>query len=216
MLLLLEGRTVIYELLRAVAKTAMLTVFRSSLRHAACETERAIAQMAGTTQQAFFSVLSDGALVVRGANCGQRTAFSSPYRIMSSSASSSAAAARAAGDSRPPRPKEEDEEQLWARQWRLLSQRTASTQHYTDADIEQIQSRIFGTHIGNGLPSGRKVLRKKLQGERIANYYPEWITGKEDPLYVDEDIERCPLPPPFPCMRGLLGLATVSGRALRA
>ena len=55
--------------------------------------------------------------------------------------------------------------------------------------LEQIRSRIFGTHIGNGLRSGRKLLRKKLVGEQIAAYYPEPIY-KKDPLFVNLDVER--------------------------
>lgn len=56
-------------------------------------------------------------------------------------------------------------------------------------NIEIIRSRIFGNHIGNGLRSGRKVLRKKLIGDKIANYYPEPIS-KLDPMFVDTTIER--------------------------
>ena len=56
--------------------------------------------------------------------------------------------------------------------------------------LEQIRSRIFGTHIGNGLRSGRKVLRKRLIGDKIASYYPEPV-AKYDPMFVDMNIERC-------------------------
>ena len=56
--------------------------------------------------------------------------------------------------------------------------------------LEQIRSRIFGTHIGNGLRSGRKVLRKRLIGDRVASYYPEPV-AKYDPMFVDMDMERC-------------------------
>lgn len=56
--------------------------------------------------------------------------------------------------------------------------------------LEQITSRIFGTHIGNGLRSGRKVLRKRLIGDKIASYYPEPV-AKYDPMFVDMNIERC-------------------------
>jgi len=55
--------------------------------------------------------------------------------------------------------------------------------------LEEVQSRIFGTHIGNGLRSGRKVLRKKLLGEKIAAYYPEDIL-KSDPFMPDLQAER--------------------------
>ncbi|CAD7699877.1 unnamed protein product [Ostreobium quekettii] len=52
--------------------------------------------------------------------------------------------------------------------------------------MEQIRARVFGYHIGNNLRSGRKVLRKKLVGWRIANYYLEDI---KDPLLLDLDAE---------------------------
>ena len=55
--------------------------------------------------------------------------------------------------------------------------------------IEEIRSRIFGTHIGNGLRSGRKILRRKLIGEKIAAYYPEDIL-KVDPFMPDLKAER--------------------------
>lgn len=56
-------------------------------------------------------------------------------------------------------------------------------------ELEQLRSKIFGTHIGNNLPSGRKLLRKPLIGDKIANYYIESF-AKTDHLYVDERIER--------------------------
>ena len=61
---------------------------------------------------------------------------------------------------------------------------------YGGQTLEEIQSRIFGTHIGNGLPSGRKLLRKKLVGEKIASYY-EVPVEKSDPLFESLDDERC-------------------------
>ena len=71
--------------------------------------------------------------------------------------------------------------------------------------MEEIRSRIFGTHIGNGLRSGRKVLRTKLLGPKIASYYPEDIL-KSDPFLLDHKAERsvlvvlgfrrAPSPPP--------------------
>ena len=60
----------------------------------------------------------------------------------------------------------------------------------SDADeeesLEQIRSRIFGTAIGDGRPSGRKVLRKKLVGDVVASYYPD-NPAAQDPLFVDLD-----------------------------
>lgn len=56
--------------------------------------------------------------------------------------------------------------------------------------IEEIRARIFGTHIGNGLRSGRKILRGQLLGEKLAAYYPEDIV-KQDPLMINIRAERC-------------------------
>ena len=65
-------------------------------------------------------------------------------------------------------------------------------QRYGGQTLEEIRSRIFGAHVGNGLPSGRKLLRKKLVGEKIANYY-EIPIEKTDPLFESLDDERCVL-----------------------
>ena len=48
---------------------------------------------------------------------------------------------------------------------------------------------MFGTHIGNGLPSGRKLLRKKLIGDKVAAYYDHGEPMK-DPMIVSLDAER--------------------------
>ena len=44
--------------------------------------------------------------------------------------------------------------------------------------VAQAASRIFGTHIGNGLQSGRKELRKNLAGPKIMSWYQRPI-GKD-------------------------------------
>jgi small subunit ribosomal protein S33 len=55
--------------------------------------------------------------------------------------------------------------------------------------IDEIRARIFGTHIGDGRPSGRKILRKKLIGPAVAAWYPPDV--KEiDPFFVDVDDAR--------------------------
>lgn len=72
---------------------------------------------------------------------------------------------------------------------RFSSPLTYSTEAAGAETLEQIRSRIFGTHIGNGLQSGRKLLRKKLVGEKIASYYPVPLS-KGDPLFVNLDAER--------------------------
>ena len=58
-----------------------------------------------------------------------------------------------------------------------------------EQEIAAIRQRVFGTHIGNGLPSGRKILRKKLVGEKIAAYY-DHARPIKDPLIVDLNAEK--------------------------
>ena len=60
---------------------------------------------------------------------------------------------------------------------------------YGGQTLEEIRSRIFGTHIDNNLSSGRKLLRKKLVGAKIASYYGGAIE-KTDPLFEYMDDER--------------------------
>lgn len=64
-----------------------------------------------------------------------------------------------------------------------------SAQDYTEQQIAEVRQRVFGTHIGNGLPSGRKLLRKKLMGEKIAAYYAH-AEPLKDPLIVNLEAER--------------------------
>lgn len=64
-----------------------------------------------------------------------------------------------------------------------------SAQDYTEQQIAEIRQRVFGTHIGNGMPSGRKLLRKKLMGEKIAAYYAH-AEPLKDPLIVNLEAER--------------------------
>lgn len=60
----------------------------------------------------------------------------------------------------------------------------------TGETLEEIRARVFGTHIGNGERSGRKVLRRRLLGPIIASYYPEDIM-KGDPLMLSLKAEKC-------------------------
>jgi small subunit ribosomal protein S33 len=61
---------------------------------------------------------------------------------------------------------------------------------YGGQTLAAIRARIFGTHIGDGRPSGRKLLRKPLIGPAVANYYPP-DPAALDPLFVDvEDTRR--------------------------
>lgn len=48
-------------------------------------------------------------------------------------------------------------------------------------------ARIFGTHIGNGLQSGRKELRKNLQGPKLTSWYVRPIGKDIDPLFEHPD-----------------------------
>lgn len=65
----------------------------------------------------------------------------------------------------------------------------AGPERYGGQTLEEIRSRVFGTHIGNGLSSGRKLLRKKLVGDKIASYYGEAVE-KSDPLFEHLDDDR--------------------------
>jgi small subunit ribosomal protein S33 len=58
--------------------------------------------------------------------------------------------------------------------------------------LEQIRARIFGTHIGNGLRSGRKVLRRPLKGEQLKAWYPP-DPVKHDPLMLSIKAENAKL-----------------------
>lgn len=58
--------------------------------------------------------------------------------------------------------------------------------------MEQIRSRIFGTHIGNGLRSGRKVLRRPLLGAKLMAWYPP-DPIKHDPLMLNLKSEAAKL-----------------------
>jgi small subunit ribosomal protein S33 len=60
---------------------------------------------------------------------------------------------------------------------------------YGGQTLAAIRARIFGTHIGDGRPSGRKLLRKPLIGPAVAAYYPP-DPAALDPLFVDVDDTR--------------------------
>jgi hypothetical protein len=90
----------------------------------------------------------------------------------------------------------------WGDQWRSSGARgffstpsryeqasDAAVEGEHDESLEEIRSRIFGTHVGNGLRSGRKVLRKKLKGETMVAWYPA-NPIKADPLMPDLKAER--------------------------
>lgn len=48
-------------------------------------------------------------------------------------------------------------------------------------------ARIFGTHIGNGLQSGRKELRRNLAGPKLTSWYVRPIGKDIDPLFQNPD-----------------------------
>lgn len=54
----------------------------------------------------------------------------------------------------------------------------------SEESLEQIRSRIFGIHIGNGLRSGRKILSRPLIGQKLLEYYPKSLV-KQDPFMLD-------------------------------
>ena len=52
--------------------------------------------------------------------------------------------------------------------------------------IAETAARIFGNYLNpSGLPTGRKLLRKHLIGEKLAAYYPEKGPETMDPLFED-------------------------------
>eukprot|EP00890_Picochlorum_soloecismus_P004856 jgi/Picsp_1/5371/NSC_02732-R1_protein len=69
------------------------------------------------------------------------------------------------------------------------SQSSDALSSQSEETIEQIQSRIFGNHIGDGLRSGRKVLARKLVGPKMVAYYPEDVF-RNDPLLANLEAER--------------------------
>ncbi|KFM28942.1 hypothetical protein F751_4106 [Auxenochlorella protothecoides] len=50
----------------------------------------------------------------------------------------------------------------------------------------------LSTSSGNGLPSGRKILKQKLVGEKLASYYPENVL-RADPYMLNIQAERAKL-----------------------
>jgi len=59
----------------------------------------------------------------------------------------------------------------------------------TARDIALKAAEIFGHHVGNGLPSGRKVLRKPMIGDALVAYYPKSL-ARSDPLFTAPDETR--------------------------
>ena len=78
-----------------------------------------------------------------------------------------------------------------------------------DETIEQIRARVFGNHIGNGLRSGRKVLRRKLIGDKVASYYPEPIS-RLDQMWEDPSEQECALPRSRPARAACLQTGATS------
>ena len=62
----------------------------------------------------------------------------------------------------------------------------------SEETLEEVRSRIFGTHIGNGLRSGRKFLRRNLLGPVFTSYYPDEMT-KYDPLLPNLEADKAKL-----------------------
>uniref|UniRef100_A0A6T7VLC2 Small ribosomal subunit protein mS33 n=1 Tax=Pyramimonas obovata TaxID=1411642 RepID=A0A6T7VLC2_9CHLO len=54
--------------------------------------------------------------------------------------------------------------------------------------LTEITSRIFGHYIGDGFPSGRKLLRRGLIGDKVASYYPKSLEAV-DPMFEDPSIQ---------------------------
>jgi hypothetical protein len=52
----------------------------------------------------------------------------------------------------------------------------------------ELTARVFGYHVGNGMPSGRKILAQQLNWTRILDYHPAPL-HKPDPHTRDELFE---------------------------
>lgn len=59
----------------------------------------------------------------------------------------------------------------------------------TEESLDEVRARVFGIHLGNGLRTGRKYLRRHLLGPKLVSYYPT-DPVKMDPLMSDLDEER--------------------------
>ena len=59
----------------------------------------------------------------------------------------------------------------------------------TATEIARVAARVFGHHLGDGRPSGRKILRAPLIGEQLAAYYPKSMAAL-DPLFTAPDETR--------------------------
>ena len=53
----------------------------------------------------------------------------------------------------------------------------------------EFECAVFGHELGDGKRPGHKVLRKKLIGEKILDWYPTPIQ-KQDPMFEDPNIRR--------------------------
>lgn len=82
-------------------------------------------------------------------------------------------------ESLPPLPTHRGMEEFYVR-----VARTFDPTYLPPENFREIQAEIFDYHIGDGRRSGRKMLSKKLIGEKVDNYYMEPIS-KLDPLFDD-------------------------------
>jgi len=55
----------------------------------------------------------------------------------------------------------------------------------TARTLLEITAKVFGHHVGNGLPSGRKILAQQLNWSRILDYNPAPV-HKPNPYIRDE------------------------------
>lgn len=81
------------------------------------------------------------------------------------------------------------ETHLGKEEYHVRVARTFDPTYLPPQDFRKIEAEIFDYHIGDGQRSGRKMLRKKLIGEKVANYYMEPIQ-KLDPLFDDPVLKR--------------------------
>mmetsp|Transcript_7127 Transcript_7127/g.14960 ORF Transcript_7127/g.14960 Transcript_7127/m.14960 type:complete len:155 (-) Transcript_7127:369-833(-) len=71
-------------------------------------------------------------------------------------------------------------------------QPTKVTKAVTKEYLDEARWKIFGTYPGNGLRSGRKILRKNLVGDKVLAWYPQTEphakVHKGDKLWDDPDL----------------------------
>lgn len=68
------------------------------------------------------------------------------------------------------------------------SKPSATAARVSERAVQEVRSRVFGTHIGDDRKSGRKVLSRRLKGHAMVNWY--WTPPRGCiPGFHNEEIE---------------------------